>query len=54
MKRRTTTICLTIGVLLGSAGCQTTSTIERGLTAAKSGAWTTAKQEFTQLAEQGI
>ena len=65
MKKLTATICLTLAVLLGSVGCQTTSPssflknevsrsdFQKGLTAAQSGDFATALREWKTLAEQG-
>ena len=53
MKNLTTTLCLTIAVLLGSAGVSESADFEKGLTAARSGDFATALREWTPLAEQG-
>jgi hypothetical protein len=53
MKRLTATICLTIVVLLGSAGVSWSADVLKGLTAYQSGDYATALREWTPLAEQG-
>jgi len=53
MKRLTATLCLTIAVLLGSAGVSESADFLKGLTAARSGDFATALREWTPLAEQG-
>ena len=53
MKNLTTTICLTIAVLLGSAGMSAGADFQKGLTAYKSGDYATALREWKPLAEQG-
>jgi hypothetical protein len=53
MKNLTATICLTIAVLLGSAGCSEMTDFQKGLTAAHSGDFATALREWIPLAEQG-
>jgi hypothetical protein len=53
MKNLTATICLTIAVLLGSAGMSWNADWDQGLTAYKSGDYATALREWTPLAEQG-
>ena len=53
MRNLTATICLTIAVLLGSAGISWSADFQKGLTAYKSGDFATALREWTPLAEQG-
>ena len=53
MKKLTTTICLTIAVLLGSAGMSESAEFQKGLAAAQSGDYATARRIWTPLAEQG-
>jgi TPR repeat protein len=53
MKKLVTTICLTISVLLGSAGMSWSADFQKGFTAYKSGNYETALREWTPLAEQG-
>ena len=53
MKNLTATICLTIVLLLGSAGTSWSADYNKGLTAAQSGDYATALREWTPLAEQG-
>jgi len=53
VKRLTTTLCLTIAVLLGSAGVSWSADSQKGLTAARSGDFATALHEWKPLAEQG-
>ena len=53
MKKPTATICLTIAVLLGSAGLSWSADFKKGLTAYKSGDYATAMREWKPLAEQG-
>ena len=53
MKRLTATLCLTIAVLLGSAGVSVSATFQKGLDAAQSGDFATALREWTPLAEEG-
>jgi hypothetical protein len=53
MRDLTATICLTIAVLLGSAGMSWSADLDQGLTAYKSGDYATALREWTPLAEQG-
>lgn len=49
----TTTICLTIALLLGSAGVSWSADFQKGLTAYESGDFATAPREWRPLAEQG-
>jgi hypothetical protein len=53
MKTLFTTICLTIAVLLGSAGVSWSGDFQKGLTAYESGDYATALREWTPLAEKG-
>jgi len=53
MRNLTVTICLTIAVLLGSAGVSWSADFQKGVTAYESGDYATALREWTPLAEQG-
>ena len=53
MRNLTATICLTITVLLGSAGVSWSADFQKGLAAAERGDFATALREWTPLAEQG-
>jgi uncharacterized protein len=53
MRKLTATLCLTIAVLLGSAGMSASADFAKGMTAFKSGDYATALREFRPLAEQG-
>ena len=53
MRNLTATLCLTLAVLLGSAGMSWSADLDQGLTAYKSGDYATALREWTPLAEQG-
>ena len=53
MTRTLATICLTIAVLLGSAGLSASADFQKGLTAYKDKDYATALREWTPLAEQG-
>jgi uncharacterized protein len=53
MKRLTTTLCLTLAVLLGSAGMSAGADFQKGLAAYDSGDYATALREFRPLAEEG-
>ena len=53
MRNLTATICLTIAVLLGSAGVSWSADFQKGLAAARSGDYATALREWTPLAKQG-
>ena len=53
MKRLTATLCLTVAVLLGSAGMSWSAHLDKGFAAAQSGDYATALRELTPLAEQG-
>jgi hypothetical protein len=53
MKNLTATICLTIALLLGSAGVSWSQDLQKGATAYERGDYATALREFTPLAKQG-
>jgi len=53
MRRLTAALCLTIAVLLGSAGEGWSADYQKGFAAAQSGDYATALREWTPLAEQG-
>ena len=53
MERLAATLCLTIAVLLGSAGCDEPPDFQKGFTAYKSGDYATALRNWAPLAEQG-
>ena len=53
MKKLTATLCLTLALLLGSAGMSFSADFEKGLTAAQKGDFATALREWTPLAKQG-
>jgi hypothetical protein len=53
MKRLTATICLTLTVLLGSAGLSWGADFQKGMDAAQRGDFATALREWKPLAEQG-
>ena len=53
MRNRTATICLTIAVLIGSAGMSWSADLQKGLAAYESGDYATALREWTPLAKQG-
>ena len=53
MKRLTATLCLTIAVLLGSAGMSVSGDWEKGYAAYKGGDYATALREWEPLAIQG-
>ena len=53
MRNLTAILCLTIAVLLGSAGEGWSADFQKGLTAAQSGDFATALREWKPLAEQG-
>jgi S1-C subfamily serine protease len=53
MRNLTVTICLSIAVLLGSAGMSWSADFQKGLTAYNSGDYATALREWRPLAEQG-
>jgi hypothetical protein len=52
MKNLTVTICLTLAVLLGSAGMSWSANFQKGLTAADKGDFVTALREWIPLAKQ--
>jgi TPR repeat protein len=53
MNRLTAILCLTLAVLLGSAGGSESADFQKGMTAARSGDYATALREWKPLAEQG-
>ena len=53
MKRLTATLCLTIALLLGSAGVGWSGDFQKGVAAYESGAYATALREWEPLAKQG-
>jgi TPR repeat protein len=53
MRSLTATLCLTLAVLLGSAGVSVSQDFQVGLDAARKGDYATALREWTPLAEQG-
>jgi len=53
MRNLTATLCLTIAVLLGSAGVSESADFQKGLTAYESGDYATALREWKLLAKQG-
>ena len=53
MKHLTATLCLTIAVLLGSAGMSASADFQKGYAAYKSGDYATALREWKPLAKQG-
>jgi hypothetical protein len=53
LKNLTATICLTIAVLLGSAGVSQGADFIKGATAYQSSDYTTALRKWTPLAKQG-
>ena len=52
MKNLTATICLTLAVLLGSAGVSASAEFHKGVAAYKSGNYATALREWKFLAEE--
>ena len=52
MRKLTATLCLTIAVLLGSAGVSASADFQKGLTAYKSGDYATALRKRKPLAKQ--
>jgi TPR repeat protein len=54
MKKLISTICLTLAVLLGSAGMSVSQDFQVGLDAYDRGDYATALREWTPLAEQGL
>ena len=53
MKNLTAILCLTLVILLGSAGNSESADFQKGLTAAQSGDFATALREWTPFAKQG-
>jgi TPR repeat protein len=53
MRNLTATLCLTLAVLLGSAGVSVSQDFQVGLDAFDRGDYATALREWTPLAEQG-
>ena len=53
MRNLTITLCLTIAVLLGSAGVSWSADFQKGLAAYDRGDYATALREWTPLAKQG-
>ena len=53
MRTLTAILCLTLAVLLFSAGVSWSADFQKGLAAAQSGDYATALRELTPLAEQG-
>ena len=53
MRRLTAILCLTLAVLLGSAGVCESADLQKGLAAWNSGDYATALRELKPLAEQG-
>ena len=53
MNKLVTSICLTLALLLGSAGVSFSADLNKGVDAYESGDFTTALREFKPLAEQG-
>jgi len=53
MRNLTATICLTISVLLGSAGVSWSADFQKGLTADQNGDFATALREWKPLAAEG-
>jgi len=53
MKRLLPILCLTLAVLLGSAGVSESADFQKGFDAYERGDYTTALREWTPLAEQG-
>ena len=54
MRNLTATLCLTLAVLLGSAGVSVSQDFQKGFDAYHRGDFATALREFTPLAEQGF
>ncbi len=52
MRNLTSTICLAVALILGSAGVSWSQDFQKGVTAYKSGNYATALREWTPLAEQ--
>jgi TPR repeat protein len=53
MRNLTATLCLTVAVLVGSAGMSWCADYQKGYAAYESGDYSTAVREWTPLAEQG-
>ena len=53
MRNLTTTICLAVALLLGSAGVSWSQDFQKGLAAYLNDDYATALREWTPLAEQG-
>ena len=53
MRKLTTTLCLTLAVLLGSAGTVLSAEFQKGWHAYQKGNYATALREWKHLAEQG-
>ena len=53
MRKLTATLCLTLTILIESAGMSSSADFQKGLTAYKSGDFATALREWQSLAEQG-
>ena len=53
MRNLTATLCLTLAVLLGSAGMSVSQDFQKGFDAWDRGDFATALREWTPLAEQG-
>jgi TPR repeat protein len=53
MRSLTATLCLTLAVLLGSAGVSVSQDFQVGMDAAQRGDFAIALREWTALAEQG-
>jgi hypothetical protein len=54
MENLTATLCLTLTVLLGSAGISWSADFQNGMTAYETGDYATALREWTQLAQKGV
>ena len=54
MRNLTATLCLTLAVLLGSAGMSVSQDFQMGLDAAERGDYAIALREWTPLAERGV
>ena len=54
MRHLTATLCLTLAVLLGSAGMGWGADFQKGLDAVQRGDYTTALREWKPLAKQGV
>ena len=53
MKTFTATLCLTLTILLGSAGMSASAVFQKGLDAYQRGDYATALREWKPLAERG-